>query len=220
MNSSNDLQKKIKLVNKKLDKITESTNSSYRDYGLLRPGSKLYGYQKNNANVYNVEIKIIDIDYNNSFICGELIISGIVNYMENIITYFEGEIINKKQNFSSKHFGVDFDTDYNHWMKFDEFKEFCKNFTDTDTETYLDTDQKSNNFIFMRWKEQYYTHDHKIKHMNGVDINGFYYICFNKLKENIIGYYYGDYTEKFEKLYLEFDKNDYLKKGSENFNFR
>jgi hypothetical protein len=220
--SPSSSNKIIKLENKKLDSnnIMQKCGIGYRDYGLLRPGSKLVGYQKNNDDIkYDVEINIIDIDFDKSFICGEFKIRGIINYMEYITTYFEGEIINKEQNFSSKHLGVDFDTDCEHWCKFEEFKEFYNNLVDkknnkNNNEVWVD------NFIFMRWKEQHFTHNYKIRNMNGVDIDGFYYICFNKLKEKITGYYYGDSINKFQKIYLEFDINNYLKKGSENFDLR
>ena len=71
--------------------------------------------------------------------------------------------------------------------KFDSFVPYSKNFNadNFDYEALEKTD-----FVFMRWKEHFLVPDHKIKDINGASFAGFYYICFQKSKSTVDGFYF------------------------------
>lgn len=78
--------------------------------------------------------------------------------------------------------------------KFDSFCQYAKTFNSDnfDYKALADTD-----FVFMRWKEHFLVPDHTIKDISGASFAGFYYICFQKSKANIEGYYYHRSSEWF-----------------------
>lgn len=70
--------------------------------------------------------------------------------------------------------------------KFDAFVDYQK--FNSDDFTY-DALEKSD-YVFMRWKEHFLVPDHTIRDINGASFAGFYYICFQKSKAIMEGYYY------------------------------
>lgn len=64
----------------------------------------------------------------------------------------------------------------------------------------------------MRWKEHFLVPDHTIKDISGASFAGFYYICFQKSKANIEGYYYHRSSEWYfsYKLFQQFNNTYYF----------
>lgn len=58
-------------------------------------------------------------------------------------------------------------------------------------------------YVFMRWNEHFLVPDHTIKDINGASFAGFYYICFQKSKAEMEGYYYHRTSEWYQSLNLK-----------------
>lgn len=147
------------------------------------------------------------VDEENSYLCGYLQINGLTDEYPTLTTFFDGEIISQKYPFLTRKWDADEDVDKKHWVrlqanttyliiflhafhfqsKFSSFCQYSKSFnSDTfDYKALADTD-----YVFMRWKEHFLVPDHTIKDISGASFAGFYYICFQKSKANIEGYYY------------------------------
>ncbi|CAA9996257.1 unnamed protein product [Nesidiocoris tenuis] len=71
-----------------------------------------------------------------------------------------------------------------------KFASFCQ-YSKTFNADCFDYDEiKSTDFVFMRWKEHFLVPDHTIRDISGASFAGFYYICFQKSRATIEGYYY------------------------------
>ncbi|CAA9996259.1 unnamed protein product, partial [Nesidiocoris tenuis] len=76
---------------------------------------------------------------------------------------------------------------FNSQSKFASFCQYSKTFN----ADCFDYDEiKSTDFVFMRWKEHFLVPDHTIRDISGASFAGFYYICFQKSRATIEGYYY------------------------------
>ena len=51
------------------------------------------------------------------------------------------------------------------------------------------------NFVIYAIQELFLVPDHKVRDINGASFAGFYYICFQKSKGTIEGYYYHKLSE-------------------------
>lgn len=167
---------------------------------LLYNGSKFRGFQKSKGNSYEVEVVLQHVDEANSFLCGYLKITGLTFEFPTLTTFFDGEIISKKYPFLTRKWDADEDVDRKHFGKFAAFVDYQKNFNSDDFD--YDELQKSD-YVFMRWKEHFLVPDHKIKDINGASFAGFYYICFQKSRAVMEGYYYHRSSEWYQSLTLE-----------------
>lgn len=167
---------------------------------LLYNGSKFRGYQKSKGNSYEVEVVLQHVDEANSYLCGYLKITGLTFEFPTLTTFFDGEIISKKYPFLTRKWDADEDVDRKHFGKFAAFVDYQKNFNSDDFD--YDALDKSD-YVFMRWKEHFLVPDHKIKDINGASFAGFYYICFQKSRAVMEGYYYHRSSEWYQSLTLE-----------------
>ncbi|KAF7242933.1 hypothetical protein EYD10_10576 [Varanus komodoensis] len=135
----------------------------------------------------------------NSYLCGYLKIKGLTEEYPTLTTFFEGEIISKKHPFLTRKWDADEDVDRKHWGKFPAFYQYAKTFNSDDFDY---EDLKKDDFVFMRWKEQFLVPDHTIKDISGASFAGFYYICFQKSAASIEGYYYHRSSEWYQSLNL------------------
>lgn len=170
------------------------------------------------------------VDEENSYLCGYLKITGLTSEFPTLTTFFDAEIISKRYPFLTRKWDADEDVDRKHWVscwdllvsagifswplafaslqgRFSAFADYQKNFNSDDF-TY-DALEKSD-FVFMRWKEHFLVPDHTIKDINGASFAGFYYICFQKSKAIIEGYYYHRSSEWFQSLNLEHQPDDFI----------
>lgn len=168
---------------------------------LLYNGSKFEGSQKSKGNSYAVEVVLQHVDEENSYLCGYLKITGLTFEYPMLTTFFDGEIISKKYPFLTRKWDADEDVDRKHWSKFSAFKNKYEKTFNSDNFDY-DSLAKSD-YVFMRWKEHFLVPDHTIKDINGASFAGFYYICFQKSKAEMEGYYYHRSSEWFQSLTLK-----------------
>lgn len=167
---------------------------------LLYNGSKFRGFQKSKGNSYEVEVVLQHVDEANSYLCGYLKITGLTFEFPTLTTFFDGEMISKKYPFLTRKWDADEDVDRKHFGKFAAFVDYQKNFNSDDFD--YDALEKSD-YVFMRWKEHFLVPDHKIKDINGASFAGFYYICFQKSRAVMEGYYYHRSSEWYQSLTLE-----------------
>ncbi|XP_035776245.1 glucose-induced degradation protein 4 homolog [Anopheles albimanus] len=167
---------------------------------LLYNGSKFRGYQKSKGNAYEVEVVLQHVDEANSYLCGYLKITGLTFEFPTLTTFFDGEIISRKYPFLTRKWDADEDVDRKHFGKFAAFSEYQKTFNSDDFD--YDALERSD-FVFMRWKEHFLVPDHKIKDINGASFAGFYYICFQKSRAVMEGYYYHRSSEWYQSLTLQ-----------------
>uniref|UniRef100_A0A8C6XYV7 GID complex subunit 4 homolog n=1 Tax=Naja naja TaxID=35670 RepID=A0A8C6XYV7_NAJNA len=165
----------------------------------LYSGAKFRGQQRSKGNAYEVEVVVQHVDMDNSYLCGYLKIKGLTEEYPTLTTFFEGEIISKKHPFLTRKWDADEDVDRKHWGKFPAFYQFAKIFNSDDFDY---EDLKNDDFVFMRWKEQFLVPDHTIKDISGASFAGFYYICFQKSAACIEGYYYHRSSEWYQSLNL------------------
>lgn len=178
-------------------RVIPTTPSSY-----LRPGSKFSGTQHSERQIYEVQVEVKHVDLEESFLCGYLRIQGLTEDHPTLTTYFEGEIIGPKYSFTTKHpsWGANEKTDVTHWSKFTAFRPFAKA---ARKGTAVAREVARCDHIFMRWKETFLVPDHRVLTINGASFEGFYYICFNKIKGDITGIYFHSRSEKFQQLELK-----------------
>lgn len=167
---------------------------------LLYNGSKFRGFQKSKGNSYEVEVVLQHVDEANSYLCGYLKIKGLTFEFPTLTTFFDGEIISKKYPFLTRKWDADEEVDREHFGKFAAFVDYQKNFNSDEFD--YEALQKSD-YVFMRWKEHFLVPDHKIKDITGASFAGFYYICFQKPRAVMEGYYYHRTSEKYQSLTLE-----------------
>ncbi|KAG6014646.1 hypothetical protein E4U54_005008 [Claviceps lovelessii] len=174
-----------------------SAPSSY-----LRPGSRFYGTQQSERQVYEVQVELKNVNMAESFLCGYLRIQGLTEDHPTLTTYFEGEIIGSKYSFFTKHedWGANTKVDLSHWAKFSAFRPFQKHARKGPITI---SDVTQNEHIFMRWKEHFLVPDHRVRTITGASFEGFYYICFNQLKGEVSGIYFHSKSEKFQQLELK-----------------
>ncbi|KAG4072944.1 hypothetical protein HA402_006624 [Bradysia odoriphaga] len=168
---------------------------------LLYNGSKFEGSQKSKGNKYAVEVVLQHVDEQNSYLCGYLKITGLTLEYPMLTTFFDGEIISKRYPFLTRKWDADEEVDRKHWSKFAAFKSKYEKTFNSDNFDY-DSLAKSD-YVFMRWKEHFLVPDHTIKDINGASFAGFYYICFQKSKAEMEGYYYHRSSEWFQSLNLK-----------------
>ncbi|KAH8842270.1 hypothetical protein MCOR27_002268 [Pyricularia oryzae] len=178
-------------------RVIPTTPSSY-----LRPGSKFYGTQHSERQIYDVQVEIKHVDLAESFLCGYLRIQGLTEDHPTLTTYFEGEIIGPKYSFTTKHpsWGANEKTDLTHWSKFAAFRPFAKAARKGGA---VIRDVAQREHIFMRWKEIFLVPDHRVLTINGASFEGFYYICFNQIRGDITGIYFHSKSERFQQLELK-----------------
>jgi len=153
----------------------------------LYNGSKFLGQQKSRGNSYDVEIVFKNVDVQNSHICGYLTINGLTEDHPQITTFFDGEIISRKNPFLTRKWDADEEVDRKHWAKFSAFSRYAKSFN---SDTFDFEELASSDHVFMRLKEQFFVHPENVKEIAGVSFAGFYYICFTNSNATMEGYYY------------------------------
>ncbi|KAI1334301.1 vacuolar import and degradation protein-domain-containing protein [Xylariaceae sp. FL0016] len=171
---------------------------------FLRPGSRFYGTQQSERQVYEVQVEIKYVDLRESFLCGYLKIQGLTEDNPTLTTYFEGEIIGSKYGFVTKHddWGATEKIDLSHWGKFSAFRQYAKQVRKGQGPVNIPNLGQRDN-IFMRWKEHFLVPDHRVTTINGASFEGFYYICFNQREGSVSGIYFHSKSEKFQQLELK-----------------
>lgn len=181
--------------------------------GCLYPGAIFCGEQRSGRVGYSVNVRILDVDFEKSFLCGYLNIQGLTDDHPDLTTYFEAEILGNRYSFLTSKWCADHDIDEKHWSKFgDRFngtdyeREFQMSYNreiDENFKEWEEVDYLSEPIVFMRWKEQFLAPNHHIQTIQGASFEGFYYICCDVFKGNITGFYYHQNSEWFQHLVLK-----------------
>ncbi|KAF9299030.1 GID complex subunit 4, VID24 [Linnemannia elongata] len=165
----------------------------------LYTGSRFQGKQRSGSHSYDVVVDIKHVDLNDSFLCGYLHIKGLTEEYPELTTYFEAEIIGPKHSFFTRKWDADELVDEEHWVN------MAHSYTQSQTPSRLCSftyDHRSEDVVFMRWKEHFLVPDHQVQGISGASFAGFYYICYSKATGHISGFYYHHSSEKFQQLLL------------------
>ncbi|KAI5826472.1 hypothetical protein K523DRAFT_322864 [Schizophyllum commune Tattone D] len=139
----------------------------------LYPGATFTGTQKSGRNSYDVNVTIMDVDFDASFLCGYLSIRGLTDDWPELTTYFDAEIVGSRHGFLTRKWNASEQDDMMHWQRFPAFKA-VKHELQKPSYTLPDRDRGA---IFMRWKERFLVPDHRVQDINGASFAGFYYVC-------------------------------------------
>eukprot|EP00051_Salpingoeca_urceolata_P019563 m.286989 g.286989 ORF g.286989 m.286989 type:complete len:268 (+) comp19442_c2_seq1:171-974(+) len=164
----------------------------------LYPGCKYTGYQTSDDRSYDVQVAFKHVDFENSYVCGDLLIRGLTDQYPELITFFEGEVIGEHHSFLTGKWDTDKEIDLQHWQRFPAFEAYASLY---DAKGFV-YDFHSADHVFMRWKEHFLVPDHTVQDIKGASFAGFYYVCFCKSTGTINGYYYHSASEWFQELNL------------------
>ncbi|KAH8927839.1 hypothetical protein BT69DRAFT_1277606 [Atractiella rhizophila] len=181
--------------------LANSPPQNTSDLSLLGPfhaGSTWVGTQTNGRKSYGVRVTILSVDTAHSKLDGYLSIRGLTRDIEELTTYFEGEILglptgdglHETDSLNQTHDrGVGFLTpdwateaeDLKHWSRFPPFlplKQSAASSQSVLPEKYkYDPDKPNGKHVFMRWKEKFVVPDHTVTDIRGASYEGFYYVC-------------------------------------------
>ncbi|KAI8988926.1 vacuolar import and degradation protein-domain-containing protein [Pilobolus umbonatus] len=200
--SSPEPKKRTTLVSRTEDDyLIDISNTRLRNTSLasLYVGSRFKGVQKCGSSRYNVVVDIQHVNLKESKISGYLNIEGLTHQCPELTTFFEGEIIGLQYSFLTRKWQATQAIDSMHWGKFDSFEPYVSTFN-KDGFVY---DPYDNDFVYMRWKEQFLVPDHCVSNIDGASFAGFYYICYQRSTDTIQGfYYYTNNSDWFQELTL------------------
>jgi hypothetical protein len=153
--------------------------------GTLYPGSTFRGKQTSGRSSYEVEVRILDVDFASSTLSGYLSISHLTDTHPKLTTFFSGEIIGQTYGFltGTKYYAQATEQDdFRHWSRFDRFHQVRSSLrrpglTMHDMErSKPGGEMRERPYVFMRWKERFLVPDHKIRDISGASFAGFYYL--------------------------------------------
>lgn len=168
---------------------------------FLRPGSCFIGTQQSGRSTYEVNVELKYVDMSQSYLCGYLRIQGLTEDHPMLTTYFEGEMIGPKYSFFTRRseWSTSDQNDVNHWSRFPPWRSISNEARKKDY-VHEGFDQKTH--IFMRWKERFLVPDWRVQDLQGASYEGFYYICFNQVSGDILGFYFHNRSDRFQQLTL------------------
>ena len=153
--------------------------------GTLYPGSIFRGKQTSGRSSYEVEVRILDVDFASSTLSGYLSISHLTDTHPKLTTFFSGEIIGPTYGFltGTKYYAQATEQDdLRHWSRFDRFHQVRgqlrrQGLTMNEMERVKPGgDLRERGYVFMRWKERFLVPDHKVRDISGASFAGFYYL--------------------------------------------
>ncbi|VDK49955.1 unnamed protein product [Anisakis simplex] len=171
--------------------------------GYLFCGARFRGTQRSRNHRFDVEVVIQDVDLIEARLYGTLHTKGLTAQLQELTTFFHGEIISEKHSFVTNKWDADVEADLNHWHKFTGFKE---KYGDTITSKQFDYSKLlDDNVMYMRWKEHYLASvdESNNRDVTGASFAGFYYIALDELKGEITGFYYHRQSEMYQLLSLK-----------------
>lgn len=200
----------------------------------LRPGAKFVGEQQSATARYDLKVEFKTVDLVSSVVTGFFQISGLTVEHPMITTCFKGEIINnplhklewgnnthtQKYSFitEERSWGSFPRNDMDHWKKLTGSP---NEISEPDLQEKLHrihAGQQDNQYVYMRWKEEFLLPDSRIKLLKDASFAGFYYIVLNigggpettsDFTSNIIpgtisGLYFHTQSEPFQSLSLRY----------------
>lgn len=225
----------------------------------LKPNAKFIGEQQLGTAKFHIKVELKTVDLVNSLVTGFLQISGLTVDHPEIYTCFTGEVINNPLNMYN--WGNDMDSDalfattpvkkysfiteHRNWGSFvkndlEHWKKLTGSYQLNESQlraklTRIQNGSENNQFIYMRWKEEFLLPDSRVKQISGASFEGFYYVVLNiggETREqnntdglfnsnltpgSISGLYYHAASDKFQSLSLKFVEDQGI---SSTFEFR
>lgn len=157
-----------------------------RGRGNLFPGSLFKGKQTSGRSSYEVEVRIVDVDFTQSTLSGYLSISHLTDNHPQLTTFFSGEIVGEKYGFLTgpRYYAQATEQDdMRHWSRFEKFRKVrnelrrpALTMSDLEYSSGGDGVGRERGFCFMRWKEKFLVPDHTVRDISGASFAGFYYL--------------------------------------------
>jgi len=138
------------------------------------------GSQRSGRNAYDVTITIVDVNLEDSTLCGYLTIKDLTETHPELTTFFDGEIIGPKYGFiTGQRYGATEYDDMRHWERFEQFRRSSTR-TDTIRGQMLLRDPlpepgcrpRERDHLFLRIKEKFLVPDHSVRDINGASFAG------------------------------------------------
>lgn len=205
----------------------------------LRPNAKFVGEQQSGAYRYDIKVELKTVDLVSSIVTGFFQISGLTDEHPLITTCFKGEIINNplnstkwQNNLKDRHIKkYAFITEDRNWGSFpqndiDHWRTLTRSSSSMSEDDLLSklrsihAGDLDNQYIYMRWKEEFLLPDLRIKQLKNASFEGFYYVvlnigngaesesgdCFTSriIPGTISGLYYHTQNDKFQLLSLRY----------------
>jgi len=180
---------------------TDAEESEGHHCSTLYGGALFCVSQSSGDRSYTVEVLLKHVDWDNSFLCGDLTIHNLTPQFPTMTTFFEAEIIGDKHSFVTNKWEADEHVDLQHWTQFSSFR--CEGLDKCWTDKDFVYDFRNSDYVYMRWKEHFLVHDHTIRNVKGASFAGFYYICLCRSTGVIEGFYYHSASEWFQALKLK-----------------
>lgn len=151
--------------------------------GCLYPGSVFKGTQRSGRSAYDVEIRLLDVNFTNWTVCGYLTIANLTDTHPELTTFFDGEIIGPKYGFiTGQRFGATEVDDRRHWERFEQFLRPSTKADIVRSEMLLrdplpnisrgETQPRERDFVFLRIKEKFLVPDHTVRDISGASFAG------------------------------------------------
>lgn len=174
----------------------------------LKPNAKFVGEQLSDLSRYYIEVQFKTVDMENSLVTGFLEITGLTPAPTNITTYFKGEIINnplnkyewksplnattddsiQKYSFATENsqWESSIKNDFDHWEILTQMRDSpdCQirnklNQIQSQHHRGKGSSGNEDQFIYMRWKEEFLVPDSRVEKIMGASYDGFYFIVLN-----------------------------------------
>jgi len=170
--------------------------------GLLVSGVEFSGFQtvetQGSSNGWKVGLQIHGLDPKTSKLYGRMEAPNIPSMSKEVITYWEGEIIDHvTHSFFTRRWDASVRCDLHHWSKFPAFSQFSPLLMKNQGRD-LARALANSRWIFLRIKELFFLKDAS----PGLSIAGFYYCCLDRKDGTITGYYYDTDSSPNQKLVL------------------
>ena len=185
-------------------------------YGQLCSGSVFRGVQADKYTKFDIVIEIKKIDFEEQTLSGYIILTTENEKETKMVTFFAGEIVGDIHCFETGRWGTSIETDIENWKLFDDFRD-----------EYFDNGLNENAWerrnLFIRIKELYLDEPQEkgemshrgsfcyIRHfIAGISFDGFYYMHYNIMKHELVGYYYHKNIITTQKADLKGDRKAQL----------
>lgn len=205
----------------------------------LRPNAKFVGEQQSGAYRYDIKVELKSVDLVSSIVTGFFQILGLTDEHPLITTCFKGEIINNPLNSTrwqnhpkdyqmkeyafiteDRNWGSSPQNDIDHWRTLTRASSSMSEEHLLSKLRSIHAGDLDNQYIYMRWKEEFLLPDLRIKQLKNASFEGFYYVvlnigggasnnsgdCFSSriIPGTISGLYYHTQNDKFQLLSLRY----------------
>jgi len=153
---------------------------------LLHPGARFQGFLKYKQDAYEAEVKLQNVQLEQSYLNGTLTVKR--SRDEQDVIFFNGELISARHPFLTRKWEADEEVDRKHWGKFQSFYNKIKTFNDDNFQYEAYSERQE--YVYMRWKEQYVVSSEGSRPAKYNSVDGFYYVELHRSHSCITAHYY------------------------------